>query len=453
MFRNTPFNIKTALFLPLFSLSIYFLYLSYENFQNIILDQAIVIKSDDYNYFDPVTFRKYYDEILIENLNSPIISELENEELTEKELKEETRYKIHLININPGDNFASVLKRSGIKAKDIDKIIFDGKKIYDFSKIYAGDEVRVSHNYIDDKLSYLDITYQFTEEKILKINLKDTIYTYNINLVELTSEEIFVKGTIETSLYKAMKDSGLSEIVIEEMIRIFSFDVDFQRDIYKDDGFEILFTKFINSEGKTIKINEPAYLKLYSRGTPLTYYLFNNSDYSEYFDEKGKGMTKSLMKTPINGSKLSSGFGMRKHPISGYDKLHKGVDFAAPSGTPIFAAGNGVIEFIGNNGGYGKYIRIRHDSTYKTAYAHMKNFKKGLYKGARVKQGDVIGYVGSTGKSTGPHLHYEIIKSGNQINPQKLKLPSGRNLNENEVLKFNEVKKTIEKKIEFMQVG
>ena len=164
-------------------------------------------------------------------------------------------------------------------------------------------------------------------------------------------------------------------------------------------------------------------------------------------------MTKSLMKTPINGSKLSSGFGMRKHPISGYDKLHKGVDFAAPSGTPIFAAGNGVIEFISNNGGYGKYIRIRHDSTYKTAYAHMKNFKKGLYKGARVKQGDVIGYVGSTGKSTGPHLHYEIIKNGNQINPQKLKLPSGRNLNENEILKFNEVKKTIERKIEFMQVG
>ena len=134
MFRNTPFNIKTALFLPLFSLSIYFLYLSYENFQNIILDQAIVIKSDDYNYFDPVTFRKYYDEILIENLNSPIISELENEELTEKELKEETRYKIHLININPGDNFASVLKRSGIKAKDIDKIIFDGKKYMIFQK-------------------------------------------------------------------------------------------------------------------------------------------------------------------------------------------------------------------------------------------------------------------------------------------------------------------------------
>ncbi|MDA1284618.1 MAG: peptidoglycan DD-metalloendopeptidase family protein [Proteobacteria bacterium] len=453
MFRNSPFNIKTALFLPLFSLSIYFLYLSYENFQNIILDQAIVIKIDDYNYFDPITFRKYYDEISIENLNSQIISKLENEELVERELKEDIQYKIHLIKINPGDNFASVLKRSGIKSKDIDKIILDGKKIYDFSKIYAGDEVKVSHNYIDNKLNYLDSTYQFSEEKILKINLKDSIYTYNINLLELTSEEVFAKGTIENSLYSAMKDLGLSEIVIEEMIRIFSFDIDFQRDIYKNDRFEILFTKFINNKGKTIRINDPIYLKLYSKGTPLTYYLFNNSDYSEYFDEKGKGMTKGLMKTPINGSKLSSGFGMRKHPISGYDKLHKGVDFAAPSGTPIFAAGNGVIEFIGNNGGYGKYIRIRHDSTYKTAYAHMKSFKKNLYKGARIKQGDVIGYVGTTGNSTGPHLHYEIIKSGNQINPQKLKLPSGRNLNENELLKFNEVKNDIERKIEFMQAG
>ena len=153
------------------------------------------------------------------------------------------------------------------------------------------------------------------------------------------------------------------------------------------------------------------------------------------------------MKTPINGSKLSSGFGMRKHPISGYDKLHKGVDFAAPSGTPIFAAGNGVIEFIGTNGGYGKFIKIRHDSVYKTAYAHMKNYKKGLYKGARVKQGDVIGYVGNTGNSTGPHLHYEIIKNNKQINPQKLKLPSGRNLYENELVEFNVLRESVLEKI------
>ena len=271
-------------------------------------------------------------------------------------------------------------------------------------------------------------------------------------MIELITIEVFAKGVIETSLYKAMKDEGLSEIIIEEMIRIFSFDVDFQRDIYKNDKFEILFTKYINPEGKTVKIDDPKYLKLYSRGSPLEYFLYNNFEFSEYFDEKGKGMTKSLMKTPLNGSKLSSGFGMRKHPISGYDKLHKGVDFAAPSGTPIFAAGNGVIEFIGTNGGYGKFIKIRHDSVYKTAYAHMKNYKKGLYKGARVKQGDVIGYVGNTGNSTGPHLHYEIIKNNKQINPQKLKLPSGRNLSENELVEFNVLRESVLEKILTMRV-
>ena len=464
MFSNSLFNVKTAIFFPLFTLSIYFLYLSYENYQNIILDQAIVIKIDNYNYFDPFTFRKYYDEILIENLEPTPTTELTNNKMIKKdkikkinplfkeELKDKNQHKLNIIKIVPGDNFASLLKKSGIKDKDTDRIILNGKNIYDFSKIYVGDEVKVSHSYTDGKLNYLDISYQFTEQKILKINLKDKKFIYTINLVELTSKEVFVKGIIETSLYKAMKDSGLSEIVIEEMIRIFSFDVDFQRDIYKNDKFEILFTKFINNEGKTVKINDPAYLKLYSRGTPLTYYLFSTSEFSEYFDENGKGMTKSLMKTPINGSKLSSGFGMRKHPISGYDKLHKGVDFAAPSGTPIFAAGNGIIDSIGNNGGYGKYIRIRHDSTYKTAYAHMKKFKKGLYKGARVKQGDVIGYVGTTGKSTGPHLHYEIIKKGKQINPKKLKLPSGRNLSQKEMLDFNKTIISIKKNKIIMKV-
>ncbi len=462
MFSNSFLNVKTALFLPLFTLSIYFLYLSYKDYQNIILDQAIVIESDNYNYFDPITFRKYYDEILVEDLDSSTIPESKNKKIAKEEvgeitlsldknLKEKDKHKFSTIKVVPGDNFASLLKKSGIKPKDTDKIILEGKKIYDFSKIYAGDEVKISHSYTDSKLSFLDITYQFTEQKILKINLEDKKFTYSINLVELTSEEVFAKGVIKTSLYKAMKDTGLSEIVIEEMIRIFSFDVDFQRDIYENDKFEILFRKFVNNEGKTIKIDDPTYLKLYSRGTPLTYYLFSNEDFSEYFDVKGKGMTKSLMKTPINGAKLSSGYGMRKHPISGYDKLHKGVDFAAPSGTPIFAAGNGVVEFIGNNGGYGRYIRIRHDSIYKTAYAHMKKYKKDLYKGSRVKQGDVIGYVGSSGKSTGPHLHYEILKKGKQINPKDLKLPSGRNLNKEQMLDFNKAIILTEKNIKIMK--
>ena len=237
-----------------------------------------------------------------------------------------------------------------------------------------------------------------------------------------------------------MKEAGISELVINEIIRIYSFEVDFQRDIHEGDYFEALFTRRKNDQGKTVQIDDPEYLVLSSRGTPLTYYLYSNDEFSEYFDENGKGMTKSLMKTPINGARLSSSYGMRKHPISGYNKMHKGVDFAAPTGTPIFAAGNGVVEFVGRNGGYGNYIRIRHDSTYKTAYAHLNGFKKGVYEGVRVKQGDIIGFVGSTGKSTGPHLHYEIIVNGKQVNPATLKLPSGRKLNDQQL---EELKKLV----------
>ena len=444
MLKSSLLNIKTALFIPIVTLSIYLLYLSYENYQNIILDEAIVIKSDDYNYFDPITFRKYYDEIEIENLDTntirnekvttidknELISQIED--LIIKTPKSGTKIKFDTIEILPGDNFAKVLKKSGIKGKDVDQIILKGKKIYDFSKIYAGDNVEVYHNYEDEILNALEIRYQFNEEEILKINLENSSYIYKIDLIELIAIEVFAKGVIETSLYKAMKDEGLSEIIIEEMIRIFSFDVDFQRDIYKNDKFEILFTKYTNPEGKTVKIEDPKYLKLYSRGSPLEYFLYNNLEFSEYFDEKGKGMTKSLMKTPINGSKLSSGFGMRKHPISGYDKLHKGVDFAAPRNTPVFAAGDGIIERSRKNGGYGNYIRIRHNSDYKTAYAHLASFGKGIKEGRRVKQGDIIGYVGTTGRSTGPHLHYEIIFRSKQVNPLKVRMPKGVKLKNND---------------------
>ena len=174
-------------------------------------------------------------------------------------------------------------------------------------------------------------------------------------------------------------------------------------------------------------------------GNILEYFIFQDENsYFDYFNKEGKNVRKALMKTPIDGARLSSSYGLRKHPILGYNKLHRGVDFAAPIGTPIYAAGNGVIDFVGRNGGYGKYIRIRHNSSYKTAYAHLSNYKKNIYKGARVNQGEVIGYVGSSGKSTGPHLHYEVIYQNKQINPMKMKLPSGKILKGNELKKIQE---------------
>lgn len=476
MTRTNIFSIKFSLYLLSIFISFYFFFLSYIEFMKVSLDDAIILSEKNINYFDKESFDKYYQVIEIEKLNDPLFNPEKSEKYfedisvgslfgifkddsieenkvtyadTKKDLPITFKSKEELIaelddeiftdiQVSKGDNFAKVLKKAGIKNSDIDKIIINGTDAYNFSKIYLGDVVKIFSRYEENLLEKFKLIYRFsnTEELIVSLN-EEQNFEYEVNEIPLESEKVYVKGTIKTSLYEAMKDAGLSELAITEVIRIYSFDVDFQRDIYENDSFELLFTKKINEEGKTVEIEDPEYLQLTSRGTPLKYYLFTTPEFSEYFDENGKGMTKSLMKTPINGARLSSGFGYRKHPILGYNKLHKGVDFAAPSGTPIFAAGNGVVEFAGKNGAYGNYVRIRHDGTYKTAYAHLKGFKKGIYDGARVKQGDIIGYVGTTGRSTGPHLHYEIIQNGEQMNPAKLKLPSGRKLNEKELNQFN----------------
>ena len=476
MTRTNIFSIKFSLYLLSIFISFYFFFLSYLEFIKVSLEDAIVLSEKNINYFDKESFDKYYQVIDVEKLTDPLFNPEKSEKYfedisvgnlleifkkdqaeentvtyadTKKDLPITFKSKEDLIAeledeiftdivVGKGDNFAKVLKKAGIKNSDIDKIIINGKDTYNFSKIYLGDNVKIFSHYDDDILDKFKLIYRFsnTEELIVSLNDQQN-FEYQVNEIPLESEKVYVKGTIKTSLYEAMKDAGLSDLAITEVIRIYSFDVDFQRDIYENDTFELYFTKKVNEDGKTVEIEDPEYLLLTSRGTPLKYYLFTTPDFSEYFDEKGKGMTKSLMKTPINGARLSSGFGYRKHPILGYNKLHKGVDFAAPSGTPIFAAGNGVVEFAGKNGAYGNYVRIRHDGTFKTAYAHMKSLKKGIYDGVRVKQGDIIGYVGTTGRSTGPHLHYEIIQNGEQMNPAKLKLPSGRKLNEQELKQFN----------------
>jgi len=379
------------------------------------------------------------DQTLEESAPKVIDDNLKEEKIIEKvnDLIEEEKFSYQEINVSKGDNFAKILKKGGLRGRDIDNLIINGGDVYDFSKIYQGDIIKIFSKYDDNKnLNNFELIYRFSKIEELFISFLEDKFIYEIKKIPITSEKIFVSGVIETSLYKAMKDKGLSEIIINEIIRIYSFDVDFQRDIYAGDNFEIYFTREKNEKNETVSIKDPEYLMLSSRGTELPYYLYSTEEFNEYFDENGKGMTKSLMKTPINGARLSSSYGMRKHPILGYNKMHKGVDFAAPTGTPIFAAGNGIVEYVGRNGGYGKYIRIRHDGTYKTAYAHLNSYKKGIGNGVRVKQGDIIGYVGSTGRSTGPHLHYEIIVNGQQINPATLKLPSGRKLNEQQLIDF-----------------
>ena len=477
MIRTNSLSVKILISLTLFSFSLFFFYISYQEFSKYYEEDLVLMEDLNINYFDKELFQKYYEKIDIENLSdtqfneersknyfkditldnlfSLFDQEKENQVTyadTKKDLPIKFKTKEELIDeiekdqfqeisINQGDNFAKILRKGGLEGRDIDRLLINGKDSYDFSKIYLGDIIKINSNYDDNGvLEKFKLIYRFSEDQELIVEYINKYFVYEISEIELSEERIFVSGEIKTSLYAAMKQAGLSELVITEIIRIYSFDVDFQRDIYEGDYFEALFTRRKNDLGITVQIDDPEYLVLSSRGTPLVYYLYSNGEFSEYFDENGKGMTKSLMKTPINGARLSSSYGMRKHPISGYNKLHKGVDFAAATGTPIFAAGNGVVEFAGRNGGYGNYIRIRHDSTYKTAYAHLNGFKKGVYGGVRVKQGDIIGFVGSTGKSTGPHLHYEIIVNGNQVNPATLKLPSGRKLNDQQL---EELKKLV----------
>ena len=246
------------------------------------------------------------------------------------------------------------------------------------------------------------------------------------NIIRLNKKETVVKNVIKDNLYNAAIKSKIEPNIIIEFARIFGFEVDFQRDIRKGDWFEIYYEKFEDDNGEVKDTGKIIYASMYVNGNEINLYNFNYKNDEEYYDIKGKSITKSLMKTPINGARLSSSFGMRKHPILGYNKMHRGTDFAAPSGTPIMASGSGTVTRARWCGGGGNCIKIKHNSTYETIYAHMKSFAKGIKEGKKVKQGQIIGYVGSTGMSTGPHLHYEVLVNGKKVNSQKLKLPSGK---------------------------
>jgi len=221
------------------------------------------------------------------------------------------------------------------------------------------------------------------------------------------------------------------------MVGLYSYEVDFQRDIQPGDSFEVMYQELKNDAGERVRFGDILYASMTLSGHEVRLYSYvdGNGD-TDFYNQKGESYRRALMRTPINGARLSSGYGKRKHPILGYTKMHKGIDFAAPRGTPIFAAGNGTIDKIGRNGGYGNYIRIRHNDSYETAYGHMKGFGQGLEQGLRFKPGDVIGYVGTTGRSTGPHLHYEILKNNAQVNPIRVKMPSGKTLEGKELKTF-----------------
>jgi len=252
-------------------------------------------------------------------------------------------------------------------------------------------------------------------------------------------------GTIKNGLFVDGVESGISQNAMMNMINLYGYDIDFQRDIHSGDKFEMLVESFYHESGKKVRDGNVLYSSLALQNRTIEIYMHKIDDKIEYFDAKGSSIKKSLLRTPINGARVSSGFGMRRHPILGYSKMHKGVDFAAPSGTPILAAGNGTISFMGRKGGYGNYVLIRHNNDYSTAYGHASRFNRKLKNGAKVKQGDVIAYVGTTGRSTGPHLHFELLYRGAQVNPAKVKATSGIRLVGKELVRFENSKSEIDK--------
>jgi murein DD-endopeptidase MepM/ murein hydrolase activator NlpD len=327
---------------------------------------------------------------------------------------------------------------------------FINRKIKNLIINEIGKEIKLKNLKINQKLflyknlngviSKIIIPLNFSTDLVIDI-FKDNVSGKKLKL-DILKEYESKKFIIKSSIYKDGKDAQVPLTILSNAIRLYSYDIDFQREIRKGDEFEILYEVFYNKQRKSILFGEIKYINLILQKQKNEFFHFKTNEGYDYFDREGKNIQRSILKTPLDGAKISSPYGKRTHPISGYTKMHKGVDFAAPKGTPVFAGGNGVIEFVGRNGGYGKYIRIKHNSQYKTAYAHLNSYIKNLHKGQRVNQGEIIGFVGSTGKSTGPHLHYEIIYLGKQINPKQLKLLPTKKLKDEELKTYkNEINK------------
>jgi len=328
--------------------------------------------------------------------------------------------------IKNNDTVEKILKKFEIKNQDIKNI---SKKLKEkkLSNIYSGRKLSlIFKKQEDNSNTVISLVFPINNTSSVEIKKSKDSFVVKENILRLYKREVVARNLIRNNLYSAAIDAEVEPNIIIEFARIFGFEVDFQRDIRKGDWFEILYEKFEDDNNKVRDTGKIIYASMYVNGKEINLYNFNYKNELEYYDIKGKSITKSLMKTPINGARLSSSYGMRKHPILGYNKMHRGTDFAAPSGTPIMASGSGTVTRARWCGGGGNCVKIKHNSTYETIYAHMKAFAKGIKEGRKVRQGQIIGYVGSTGLSTGPHLHYEVVVNGKKVNSQRLKLPSGK---------------------------
>ncbi len=342
----------------------------------------------------------------------------------------EPRYEKITYIIKSGDSFEGILNDIELDKKEISRILdFILKNKVKFN-IYENQKIIFDIDNLENKkIVKMVIPLNKKRDLIISSNEKN-VFKFSEITKELALNRVYKENVIKNSLYKAAIDKKIEPNIIVQFAQIYGFQVDFQRDIRKNDSFQIVYEEYKNDENKIIDFGNILYANLILQGKSLELYYFNSDKekINDHFEANGQSIKKTLMKTPINGARLSSSYGMRKHPILGYNKMHQGTDFAAPMGTPIMASGSGVILKAGWCGGGGNCVKIRHNSTYSTVYAHMSKFARGIKKGTRVTQGQIIGYVGSTGMSTGPHLHYEVIKNGKKINSQTLKLPSGKKL-------------------------
>ena len=367
--------------------------------------QKKLVKNQQNNIFENIYFKKTLNEI-VSNL--------------------EPRYKKYNHKIKSGETFDKILNNYSIKKEEISAITESLSKKININKLNTNQKIQITIDQNNNNVKEFIFQISNTEKIYLSKNVEDVKFNEKILTIKLKKKIIFKENIIIQSLYKAATDQNIPPNTIIEFARIYGFQVDFQRDIRKDDKFQIMYEVFTDKNNKVIETGEILFANLKLSGQDNSLYYFDRENVEGHYDKNGKSVQKALMKTPINGARLSSSFGMRKHPIDGFNKMHRGTDFAAPLGTPIMASGNGIVKKAGWCGGGGNCVKIKHNSTYETVYAHMLKFARGIKKGVRVKQGQTIGYVGSTGKSTGPHLHYEVIINGKKVNSQKLELPSGK---------------------------
>ena len=383
----------------------------------ILLTTITILISSYSNYqkkIEPQKINNFLNNIYLKKTLNQIINNLE------------PRYITFNHKIRSGETFDKILENYPIKKEEIISVKENLSKKININKLKTNQKIQITLDQTNNKIKNLIFEISNTERISLTKNNQGTKFDQEIILLKLDKKIIYKENIILQSFYKSATDENIPPNTIIEFARIYGFQVDFQRDIRKQDKFQIMYEVFIDKNKKIIETGEILFANLKLSGQDNSLYFFDEPGYEGHYDKNGKSVQKALMKTPINGARLSSAFGMRKHPIDGFNKMHKGTDFAAPMGTPIMASGNGIVQKAGWCGGGGNCIKIKHNSTYQTIYAHMSKFARGIKTGVRVKQGQTIGYVGSTGKSTGPHLHYEVVVNGKKVNSQTLKLPSGR---------------------------